>query len=181
MAALIRLGFGMEHCVGLIVYVVCAQATAKADKVADVAQRVLEYRSALLLDGGPQRCGMVWKQVLYAQLGQAMPLYIISNVAAMRWSTADAPMLWLCRLWMRVQSGTGRQHSCCRCGGSCAPASRCGCRRVTSPAAPPCRRAGFTPAQCGLCRRCRMQLALAVTLSFRLVCPCAEPGSMHAE
>ena len=39
------------------------QATAKADKVAEMAQRVLEYRSALLLDGGPQRCGMVWKQV----------------------------------------------------------------------------------------------------------------------
>ena len=42
---------------------VCGQATAKADKVAEMAQRVLEYRSALLLDGGPQRCGMVWKQV----------------------------------------------------------------------------------------------------------------------
>ena len=63
-----------SHRVGLMIAVVPVQATAKADKVADVAQRVLEYRSALLLDGGPQRCGMVWKQVQRSSSSSAIPL-----------------------------------------------------------------------------------------------------------
>ena len=39
------------------------QATNKADNVADLAQRVLEFRNTLLLDPALGRCGLNWKQV----------------------------------------------------------------------------------------------------------------------
>lgn len=40
-----------------------AQATNKAERIADMAQRVLEFRHALLLDSALGRCGLNWKEV----------------------------------------------------------------------------------------------------------------------